>query len=333
MPTGRVDTGRAGGIRWFVDARSPRRRIVRRSLPALALTALLAIPALAQAEPASIPLEVPSRLLGAPVPLLRPASTPLPGGLPLAELTPAAFAAPSPAGGQDAFLPMETRPVASPPVSNASCRGLRARGCVIWGASAALATPTPPLSPQVIRVGVGGLRAPAIGTWLNREHTVLQWASVSDARYYNVQVFQGGRRVMNAWPTQARLQVPPSALNQGRWYVWVVWPGFGPRSARTYGAPAGRSIFGVTLRPRVLLVPSGGSPGKTVAEVRPRIPYAYVRLAGEGDLADRVPGLIQLDGSSRFVLPVSAGKATGLAATLVDRGIRPPAGLNGPLPG
>ncbi|HSD77224.1 MAG TPA: hypothetical protein VLA98_07450 [Solirubrobacteraceae bacterium] len=81
---------------------------------------------------------------------------------------------------------------------------------------------------------------------------VLRWHRRHGARYYNVQVFRGGRKVLSAWPRRARLPL------KGRWrfggrrlelqpgrYTWYAWPGYGARAARSYGHLAARGRFTV----------------------------------------------------------------------------------------
>jgi hypothetical protein len=73
---------------------------------------------------------------------------------------------------------------------------------------------------------------------------------VRGARYYNVQLFREGRKILSVWPTPSSYQ-----LNR-RWayrselrrlvpgsYLWLVWPGFGPRSRADYGRRIGPSSF------------------------------------------------------------------------------------------
>ena len=79
---------------------------------------------------------------------------------------------------------------------------------------------------------------------------VLTWTPVRGARYYNVQLFRNGRRVLSAWPTAAHLGLTALwtdgrhtyRLVPGR-YRWYVWPGFGPRAQRRFGALVGRRTF------------------------------------------------------------------------------------------
>jgi hypothetical protein len=78
----------------------------------------------------------------------------------------------------------------------------------------------------------------------------LSWTRVRHARYYNVQLFLGNRKLLSAWPTTPSLQLRLSWRFRGRTrtlmpgrYRWYVWPGFGSRGARRFGAMVGRRSF------------------------------------------------------------------------------------------
>jgi hypothetical protein len=174
----------------------------------------------------------------------------------------------------------------------------------------------------------GGLLSPAAAAWLPWETPVLRWRPRSGARYYNVQVFRGARRVLSAWPRAPRLRVPADVLKQGRTYVWVVWPGRGVRARAVYGSPVGRATFEVTLRPRIVFHGLGAGRG-VVGEVRPHIPHATLGLRAPGRLARRVPARVSLDARGRLRLPLARSQAERLSARLIDRGPRPPLGLRG----
>lgn len=82
---------------------------------------------------------------------------------------------------------------------------------------------------------------------------LLLWTSVRRARYYNVQLFRNGRKILSAWPTKARYRLKrrwtyrgkPRRLVRGK-YRWVVWPGYGKRSKNNYGTPMGPITFRVS---------------------------------------------------------------------------------------
>jgi hypothetical protein len=71
----------------------------------------------------------------------------------------------------------------------------------------------------------------------------LRWRPRSGAKYYNLQLFRNGRKILSAWPSAAHYTLRSSwrfggrrhRLVAGR-YRWFVWPGYGPRSQRRYGS-------------------------------------------------------------------------------------------------
>jgi hypothetical protein len=82
---------------------------------------------------------------------------------------------------------------------------------------------------------------------------LLRWTPVRRARYYNVQVLRGGRKILSAWPRRAQLQLKSRwryrgkryRLKPGKYY-WYVWPGKGPRKDNEYGPRIGARSFVVT---------------------------------------------------------------------------------------
>jgi hypothetical protein len=201
-------------------------------------------------------------------------------------------------------------------------------GQVAAARSAARVIPAMPPSADLLQA-YGGLTSPGPADWLPWQRPTLRWAAAPGAGYYNVQIFRGGRRVLNAWSEDTRLRVPEGVLRQGRAYVWVVWPASGPRRAARYGQAVGRSTFAVTLRPRLVFRRPGTGRG-TVAEVRPHIPFGTLRLRRPGALSARVPRTVTLDGRGRFALPIPPRAAERLGAALTGRGPAPPVGLRGP---
>jgi hypothetical protein len=96
------------------------------------------------------------------------------------------------------------------------------------------------------------LLTPAAGGRL-REPPLLQWKRVKGARYYNVQLFRDSRKILTRWPRVTRLQLTRSWRFAGRrrrlvpgTYTWYVWPGFGRRAERRYGAVLGSRTFTIT---------------------------------------------------------------------------------------
>jgi hypothetical protein len=84
---------------------------------------------------------------------------------------------------------------------------------------------------------------------------VLRWTPVRGARYYNVQLFRGGRQILSAWPKKPLLRLHARWRFHGRrhrlgdgTYKWYVWPGEGPRSARRYGERIGARSFVIDRR-------------------------------------------------------------------------------------
>jgi hypothetical protein len=72
---------------------------------------------------------------------------------------------------------------------------------------------------------------------------ILRWGPVRGARYYNVQLFRGSKRIYSAWPTRHQLALPTILnwsghrfqLTRGG-YRWYVWAGFGARRLAHYRA-------------------------------------------------------------------------------------------------
>jgi hypothetical protein len=71
---------------------------------------------------------------------------------------------------------------------------------------------------------------------------LLRWRRVRGARYYNVQLFRNGRKILSVWPAKPRFQLARTWTFHGRHYRlasgryrWYVWPGYGRRAAKRYG--------------------------------------------------------------------------------------------------
>jgi hypothetical protein len=95
------------------------------------------------------------------------------------------------------------------------------------------------------------LYAPAPGARA-RPGTHLAWLPSSGARYYNLQLFFKGKKVLTAWPLTPTFALPRSWSYQGRHhtlargsYRWYVWPGRGARARGSYGKLLGSSWFRV----------------------------------------------------------------------------------------
>jgi hypothetical protein len=82
----------------------------------------------------------------------------------------------------------------------------------------------------------------------------IAWPPVAGASYYDLVVWQNGRRVLDLWPTAAAVSVPLNASDRGGsgleagHYLWFAYPGFGAKSSRKYGALTGSGDFVVDQR-------------------------------------------------------------------------------------
>jgi hypothetical protein len=84
---------------------------------------------------------------------------------------------------------------------------------------------------------------------------LLRWTPIRGARYYNVQLFRKGRKILSVWPSRPRYQLKQHWTYRGQRrrlgvarYRWVVWPGFGKRSKADYGRRIGPGRFVVRRR-------------------------------------------------------------------------------------
>jgi hypothetical protein len=70
----------------------------------------------------------------------------------------------------------------------------------------------------------------------------LRWKRQAGAKYYNLQLFRNGRKILSAWPKTNQYTLKATwryrghtyKLTSGR-YRWYVWPGYGPRTRHRYG--------------------------------------------------------------------------------------------------
>lgn len=104
---------------------------------------------------------------------------------------------------------------------------------------------------QAVAVTPGRLTAPAPRARLTAP-PLLGWVAVPGARYYNVQLFRGTRKVLSVWPTAHRLRLTRTWRFEGRrmrlapgTYRWFVWPGYGRRAQQRYGRLLGHRTFTV----------------------------------------------------------------------------------------
>ncbi len=103
------------------------------------------------------------------------------------------------------------------------------------------AVPAQPVAPvPILPAGV-----PSVG-----EPPTLRWKAVKKARYYNVQLFRGGIKILSAWPRYNKFALRDSWRYRGRaWrlrdgaYRWYVWPGFGAPTKHRYGNLVAQKAF------------------------------------------------------------------------------------------
>jgi hypothetical protein len=298
----------------------------------VALAAALALPAVAAAD---VRIVVPPSLLGGRV---APAN-------PLPPPDPADAVSPNDADAGEVDLtdpdfwslvwPSSALALAAPDEIVFDCdEDLNPGSCGLWGAAAtgagasaasieaAVAAPVPEST-----VAASRRLRPALGTWMASQTPRLRWTPARGATHYNIQIFLGRRRVASAWTTRPRLLIPPRVIDQGRYYMWSVWPAFGPRTKPAFGEPLGRSVFGVILRPRIVFHSTATG---VQGEIRPRIPGGLLALSGPGSIASRIPKRIHIGSNSRFNLRVTRREAEHVTARLLDSGPRPPKGLRPP---
>jgi hypothetical protein len=75
---------------------------------------------------------------------------------------------------------------------------------------------------------------------------LLAWKAKQGSKYYNVQLFRNGKRVLVAWPSVASYQLPRRKLGPGN-YVWYVWPAVRiSNGTPVFGDLIGRANFVLT---------------------------------------------------------------------------------------
>jgi hypothetical protein len=82
---------------------------------------------------------------------------------------------------------------------------------------------------------------------------MLRWREIKRARYYNVQLYRKGKKILSSWPTKPRYQLKKVWTYRGKrhrlmpgTYWWYIWAGYGHRSEHRYGKLLGRRSFTVT---------------------------------------------------------------------------------------
>ncbi len=93
------------------------------------------------------------------------------------------------------------------------------------------------------------LREPRLGAKVSRSPS-LSWSPAPGAKFYNVQIFHNGKKILSTWPRGTRLRLAAHwtyarrARSLGRgWYDWYVWPAFGQGRSMHYGQELGHSTF------------------------------------------------------------------------------------------
>jgi hypothetical protein len=78
----------------------------------------------------------------------------------------------------------------------------------------------------------------------------LSWGKVRRARYYNLQLFKGRKKILSTWPKRSTLRLKSSWKYNGKkikltpgLYRWYVWPGYGSMKRHKYGNLVGSSTF------------------------------------------------------------------------------------------
>jgi hypothetical protein len=119
--------------------------------------------------------------------------------------------------------------------------------------SPAITTPTspPPGTATVNRVHkVSRIQPAARATFFAGDPPRLRWIAPRRARYFNLQLYKNGRKILSVWPRHPHYQLHERwrfarvrhRLTAGR-YRWIVWPGFGKISKAIYGKPLVNRTF------------------------------------------------------------------------------------------
>jgi hypothetical protein len=94
---------------------------------------------------------------------------------------------------------------------------------------------------------LGSVRRTAVAY---RAAQALRWKAVTDATYYDVVFWRDGKRFLDLWPVSPPIDFPTAQVNHGSQarlspgrYLWFVYPGFGAKSSRRYGALAASGVL------------------------------------------------------------------------------------------
>jgi HYR domain len=143
-------------------------------------------------------------------------------------------------------------PTCTPPSGSVFATGSTVVSCTAADRRGNVATGSFTIAIAVVRtVRRTALFSPAAGARLSGP-TMLAWRPVRNARFYNVQVYRSGRKVLTRWPSRPRLGLRRTWKHEGRTfrlrrgvYTWFVWPAFGTKASPRYGKLVGQSSFRV----------------------------------------------------------------------------------------
>jgi len=116
--------------------------------------------------------------------------------------------------------------------------------------AAVVATAT--AAPATTPASAGTTTTPKAKPKAKSKRPTLSWRARPNVKYYNLQLFRNGRKVLSAWPTVAHYTLKPASRYRGHTYQladgryrWYVWPGYGPRSAHRYGRLLTKGVVNV----------------------------------------------------------------------------------------
>ena len=144
---------------------------------------------------------------------------------------------------------------------------------------------------------------PARGATISEPPT-LRWRRIPRARFYNVQVYRDGRKILSRWPRKARFELhwrwkqgSRTVRFRSNGYWWYVWPHYRAR----YGRPIVRSWFRAGQRPKSLTMPTvagdpregallTASPGRWAGTKPIELAYSWQRCDRQGRSCVDIPG-------------------------------------------
>jgi hypothetical protein len=94
-----------------------------------------------------------------------------------------------------------------------------------------------------------------VGGAVVKKPPLVRWVPVAKARFYNVQLWQGRKKLLTTWPSETKLRLGETwrfdgrtqRLDNGKYQVYV-WPAFGTLARPQYGKLVGRVDFVVKKR-------------------------------------------------------------------------------------